>query len=964
MSDSVVVDPDETTVYRLTATGAGGSSFDEATLTVNPAAAGAITATITHTDASRGVDVSGPAVLPATVTSDFYNSQCFISATSSAGLGPITVTAQSGLVTGFTLAAGGSTSAYLSWSYDGSVADTPQPGTYPIVLRFADTYGNTEDKTVTVVVRQWWTKATRIFVGPRKQGTTWSYNSYGTIKQSVSGTVTLDLYIADQVGSSQSGSNLTVQWYKDNVAWGSPQAGNATKSWVTTSDENRAYVVESRITAVSGGQMPGYRSLPTVFAVGNGAPKVGSYTVGVTEVSTAAAGAVIFDTQNTGEQSVKPSYITFPGSRARRANSHPLTHTPPTAAADDTERTALKLPTAWVIVPWLGTRNTWGYTAPSWFCDDASIVFVGQHFPRVGVESTASNTVAKKFPGWCGHRGDNSINEYCTFAFVPGGVTGALALELDGRIAHLRANGSIRTVVGYAIAPGSTVVPKDPRNSDISAAEVKAHQETLVAGDFSGYGPGEFDLPNDLCFDVDDASIVYVADTDNWRIAKVTFNDDDHTFNAPVVTEYCEFDNDVRCFSLVQDDDGHLWVVDIDSGDILKVDAATQAITTLCNIPRAQVIRLNSLGQLIVGSTPTGTNQSDPDDYAKIWRVNRSTGTATLIKATRFVDQTFIDPPTWIWLAVDRNGTVGPTNAIYFASSLPASDPTVPGLGDRSTILAVYVDGSGDMTSAASWMNACDGTPYVIGRPATDSINDPFGHYPWAVEVNPYKAEFLTTGYGGLGVCCWRKRVGGDPDSYSADIGAYNRGLAIMLTGTVPGWPTDSRSSLATVHGRVLENYMGPAVRRVDELAALSDGDLNTAIQAGLDTGEARPEITGDDLRDLRYYIRQNSLQGFLADVRPDADQVDTTAPTISSVSATPSGTQVTIVWTTSESAIGFIEYGPDDYYGRHKLESAFATSHSEVITSLVSATYHYRVAAKDAAGNVRVDSDRTFVIS
>src|SRR5262249_44852559 len=117
-------------------------------------------------------------------------------------------------------------------------------------------------------------------------------------------------------------------------------------------------------------------------------------------------------------------------------------------------------------------------------------------------------------------------------------------------------------------------------------------------------------------------------------------------------------------------------------------------------------------------------------------------------------------------------------------------------------------------------------------------------------------------------------------------------------------------------------------------------------------------------LRDYRFFIRRNSLQGYLSDVRPGADSGDTSVPFISNVVATAGGSDVTITWDTNEDALGLVELGLDDYYGRWSaIESTHAKSHSRTVVGLGTATYHYRVVAKDLAGNVTKDGDRTFSI-
>ena len=78
----------------------------------------------------------------------------------------------------------------------------------------------------------------------------------------------------------------------------------------------------------------------------------------------------------------------------------------------------------------------------------------------------------------------------------------------------------------------------------------------------------------------------------------------------------------------------------------------------------------------------------------------------------------------------------------------------------------------------------------------------------------------------------------------------------------------------------------------------------------------------------------------------------DTTAPVISVVAASTSGSTATITWTTDEASSSTVSYGTTSTLGSTATGSS-GTSHSVTITGLTSgATYSYRVTSADAAGN------------
>lgn len=94
------------------------------------------------------------------------------------------------------------------------------------------------------------------------------------------------------------------------------------------------------------------------------------------------------------------------------------------------------------------------------------------------------------------------------------------------------------------------------------------------------------------------------------------------------------------------------------------------------------------------------------------------------------------------------------------------------------------------------------------------------------------------------------------------------------------------------------------------------------------------------------------------------ATTTDTTAPTLSNISAT--GITIngsTITWNTNESATTQVEYGTTTAYGSMtSLNTSLVTSHSAGLSGLANGTlHHYRVISRDASGNTVTSGDRTF---
>jgi len=95
---------------------------------------------------------------------------------------------------------------------------------------------------------------------------------------------------------------------------------------------------------------------------------------------------------------------------------------------------------------------------------------------------------------------------------------------------------------------------------------------------------------------------------------------------------------------------------------------------------------------------------------------------------------------------------------------------------------------------------------------------------------------------------------------------------------------------------------------------------------------------------------------------------IDTTAPTVSALAASPTSSGATITWTTDEAASSQVLYGLTSSYGSSTAEtntSPRLTSHSVTLTGLVScATYHFNASSTDAAHNSGYDGDSTFTTS
>ena len=95
---------------------------------------------------------------------------------------------------------------------------------------------------------------------------------------------------------------------------------------------------------------------------------------------------------------------------------------------------------------------------------------------------------------------------------------------------------------------------------------------------------------------------------------------------------------------------------------------------------------------------------------------------------------------------------------------------------------------------------------------------------------------------------------------------------------------------------------------------------------------------------------------------------LDTTAPSITATTTSDiSATLATVNWTTNEDAVGYVDYGTTTTYNRgaNPGTSIYQRSQSAVLTGLTAGTtYHYRVVAIDASGNMTKGEDKTLETS
>lgn len=128
-------------------------------------------------------------------------------------------------------------------------------------------------------------------------------------------------------------------------------------------------------------------------------------------------------------------------------------------------------------------------------------------------------------------------------------------------------------------------------------------------------------------------------------------------------------------------------------------------------------------------------------------------------------------------------------------------------------------------------------------------------------------------------------------------------------------------------------------------------------------TGRTWTLSSGDGNKTV--YARYKDNDNNISQNYTDTITLDTSTPVLSVIKAESiTSNSAAISWMTSEGATGQVEYGTNTGYGSTTaIDTNLVTDHSISLTGLSpSTTYHFRVKSQDAAGNLAVSADYTFV--
>lgn len=433
-------------------------------------------------------------------------------------------------------------------------------------------------------------------------------------------------------------------------------------------------------------------------------------------------------------------------------------------------------------------------------------------------ETATPRTVERNL--WPGERGDNVITPYLTAVPTPRAVptdpTLWTCVDLSGWMFHVTATGKVISAVGPSLP--STVLPA-------LGGTRKTVSGTFVNGPFNG--------PNDLCFDPNIPTIIYVADTFNQRIAKV------HETAPGVVSVTTYYTGGLLDpYSVYAEADGTLIVADRGNNRVVAIPqvggpggtAGTLAVIA-SGLGAPMVVRPFSDGNICV---------AEHGGTSRLLEMNRGTGAVVQIDLIR-TQQGAQVTTEWIWMDVDDHGTCGPVDDI--AVVIFASYQTLKRTSRDGTFKSYVQRGS------------------TLQQGPLALCSDPQGHYPWAVAFSDTEAKWVFTGGGSTQLRQWRRFDASDVTT--VDHSRYQRGRQVWASTADQTKPS---IWLTAGHGGG-HNFLG--LETTETLDAMSWVDFAAWLRGG-GNGSVPRVLTDAQVQDARYYVKRNARRG-LRDATVDA---------------------------------------------------------------------------------------------
>jgi hypothetical protein len=199
---------------------------------------------------------------------------------------------------------------------------------------------------------------------------------------------------------------------------------------------------------------------------------------------------------------------------------------------------------------------------------------------------------------------------------------------------------------------------------------------------------------------------------------------------------------------------------------------------------------------------------------------------------------------SWVQVSVDRNGTCGPKDTVYFAGSH---------FGTNDNIIVVK-PGQAPQTGTQVFGS-------VQGQMSVGPLlytMDPFGHYPWSFVVHEDEASIFVEGESDGQPSIWVRNSGQFPNFGVYDHNTFSTGIYIIRTGVDFSQPIGGVPSFTCQMSDSGWSGIGVCA---DVIAAMPFSEQVAFVQQGMAGSFPRPFLKGRSLYALLYHLNSSSLR-------------------------------------------------------------------------------------------------------